>query len=580
MHSPAFLGILNQPMKQLRLRQLCGAFLLLALSACAPGTPTPPPPTPVPTAVPEQRLVEGATLWRYSAPTVAPAKGWQSELKFDDSAWLTGMAPIGNARPTRTFIKPDLAAQTLYLRTIFNVDDPTGWRGLRLQLDYLSGAAVYLNGVEIARANLEARAGHADLALLTRNTPAEIFDVSVALKTLRPGPNLLAVEAHRRLDGGDLLAGAQLLGIPANAPPRFAVGPLLGRLGPNTLTLQATSDVSATAILEYAPADAVTTTQLFSPTLQHVIPLTDLLPGVTYQYRLGLQTEYGTTWSAPGQWTTDGGPKETFQFAVWGSNAPRSGSSMHATFTQLIAALEARGPFAFGVTLGDSLELLPGTPDEATIRNRYLNYFTAIAPLSRQLPLYPALGNHDNPGCTACVLAFRNYYPLPEQNDQTYYSFDYGSAHLVILNTRLLGGENTAHINRSQWLWLQDDLAQTTQPIKLVFMHDDLFHTAEGGDAPRFDAQDQELFHTLFRTANVTAVFQADSHYYDYWENDGVAYIITGGATDELYAQPFNPYWEQSQGLIVRVRQTQIEIEAIMPDGLTLDRQVVSVPTK
>lgn len=567
-------------MKRPHLRQLCGSLLLLALGACAPAAPSQPPPTSQPTAVPEQPLVEAASLWRYAAPAEAPARGWQSDIRFDDSAWLTGVAPIGNARPTRTFVDPGSAVRTLYLRIIFNVDDPAQLRGLTLQMDYLSGAAAYLNGVEIARANLEAQAGHADFALLTSNTPAETFEVNEALKTLRAGPNLLAIEVHRRTEGSNMRVGAELLGIPANAPPRFVFGPILGRLGRDTVTLQAESDVPATAILEYAPADSVTTTLMFSPTLQHVIPLNDLLAGVTYHYRLGLQTEHGATWSAPGEWTTDGGVTQTFRFAAWGSNAPRSGSSMHPVFTQLVAALQARGPLAFGVTLGDSLELLPGLPTDAVIRNRYLNYLKAIEPLTRQLPLYPALGNHDNPGCAACVRAFLNYYLTPEQNDRTYYSFDYGAAHLVVLNTLQLGGISSAHLDRDQWLWLQTDLTQTTQPVKLVFMHNDLFHGSQVGVTARFDAQDQELFHNLFRATNVTAVFQADSHYYDYWEKDGIAYVITGGAANELYTQPFNPYWEQSQALTVQVSQTQIEIEAIMPDGLTLDRRVVSVPTQ
>jgi hypothetical protein len=252
---------------------------------------------------------------------------------------------------------------------------------------------------------------------------------------------------------------------------------------------------------------------------------------------------------------------------------------MHPVFTQLISALQARTPLAFGIALGDSLELLPGTPDAATIRDRYLNYLAALQPLAGQMPLYPALGNHDNPDCVPCVQAFLNYYLLPEQNDRTYYSFDYGPAHFVVLNTRQRGGVTIDHLSEGQWLWLQADLNQTTQPVKLVFMHDDLFHSPQGA-SPQFSEKDQGLLHNLFKATGVTAVFQADSHYYDYCENDGIAYVIAGGASDELYVQPFNPYWEQSQVLVVGVTQTQIEIEAIMPDGLRLDQRIVPVPTQ
>jgi len=562
-------------MKFRRIRQTLWGVLALALTACQPATP--PPLALTPTALPETAFVDSAILWRYAIPAEPPAVGWQSDWNFDDDDWLPGVAPIGNVRPARTFIGVDAAVQTLYLRATFNVDDdPVQWRGLTLTLDYLSGAAVYLNGNEIARANLDPQAGHSDLALLTHNTPAEVFEVGEAINALRPGPNLLAIEAHRRAEGGDVRVGAELTGVRAEAPPRFVFGPLLGRLGPDTITLQVEGDVPATALVEYALANALTNTVTVSPTLHHVIPLTNLQPGTTYHYRVGLQTEHGLTWSQTGQWTTDGGEAQSFQMAVWGSNAPRSGSSMHPVFTQLITALEARGPFAFGLTLGDSLELLPGTPDEATLRARYLNYLAAIAPLTRHMPLYPALGNHDNPECAACVQAFLNYYLLPEQNDQTYYSFDYGPAHLVVLNTQQRGGATINRLAEAQWVWLQADLKQTTQPVKLVFMHDDLFRNAEG-NLPVFSENDRDLLHTLFRQTGVAAVFQADSHYYDYWEKDGVAYIITGGASDELYLQPFNPYWEQHQALIVRVSPTQVVIEAIMPDGLTLDQHILNV---
>ena len=240
---------------------------MLVLMACNPATPTALPPLPSPTPAPEVIFVDATTLWHFAAPTAPPASGWQSEIAFDDSAWLTGLSPIGNTRPARTFVEPDAGDETLYMRGSFNIADPTQWRGLTLQLDYSSGAAVYLNGVEIVRANLEAGAGHTSLALLTHNTPAETFDASPGLKALRVGENLLAIEVHRRTEGGEIRVAVELLGTPSAAPPHFVFGPLLGRLGARTITLLAEADVPAMAVLEYAPADSVTTTLTFSPTL-------------------------------------------------------------------------------------------------------------------------------------------------------------------------------------------------------------------------------------------------------------------------------------------------------------------------
>ena len=85
---------------------------------------------------------------------------------------------------------------------------------LILRVDYDDGFKAYLNGTEVARANLPtgdvaydatATAGH------EAGTP-EDFDISTSRRLLQPGNNVLAIEVHNRsLTSSDLSMIPQLL---------------------------------------------------------------------------------------------------------------------------------------------------------------------------------------------------------------------------------------------------------------------------------------------------------------------------------------------------------------------------------
>jgi hypothetical protein len=111
--------------------------------------------------------------------TPPPSKDW-SEAGFDDSGWarLAG-APLASwsnwdpaARANVGFVYchgGSLAQAELCLRGKFHVDDPAKAEGLKLSLVYRGGAAVYVNGKEVARNHLP-KAGP-----LGPDTPAEMY---------------------------------------------------------------------------------------------------------------------------------------------------------------------------------------------------------------------------------------------------------------------------------------------------------------------------------------------------------------------------------------------------------------------
>lgn len=172
--------------------------LLLSTASSAPA-PT------VSTIVPV-----GAT-WKYKddgSSQGVPANGvaWFGHPSFNDSTWASGPAQLGYGdgdEATVVSFGPDANNRfiTTYFRRQFTVADPSQFSKLVLHLLRDDGAAVYLNGVEIARTNLAVGATSSSLATGTVSNEEEttaflVFD-NIDASLLVAGTNTLAVEMHQ-----------------------------------------------------------------------------------------------------------------------------------------------------------------------------------------------------------------------------------------------------------------------------------------------------------------------------------------------------------------------------------------------
>jgi hypothetical protein len=153
-------------------------------------------------------LINGETEWRYWLQRTPPPDTWLTET-FDDQSWSHGHMPLGTTN-TRTHVDADAQIRTVYLRTKFDVSAPSELQSLMLILDYEDGTVVYLNGYEIARANVIAGAEFDDAASIEHDTPPEKFDLAFALPLLKPGQNTLAIKVRRMPNNTDLRVGVEL----------------------------------------------------------------------------------------------------------------------------------------------------------------------------------------------------------------------------------------------------------------------------------------------------------------------------------------------------------------------------------
>ncbi|MCX5674282.1 MAG: lamin tail domain-containing protein, partial [Planctomycetota bacterium] len=169
--------------------------------------------------------------YRIPAGTVIPAYGYLVLTEtadfgqpFSDSSWIAGTGGIGYDLDgtynsyISTNVQSALYAHnaSIYLRTAFNVADPSALATLTLRVRYDDGFVAYLNGTEIARRsapavrpwNAAATAEHPDEQAVV----PEDIDVTAYLGSLRAGANLLAIHGlNTAAADRDFLLSAELV---------------------------------------------------------------------------------------------------------------------------------------------------------------------------------------------------------------------------------------------------------------------------------------------------------------------------------------------------------------------------------
>lgn len=232
----------------------------------------------------------------------------------------------------------------------------------------------------------------------------------------------------------------------------------------------------------------------------------------------------------PPRATAPATPGSEFAFAVAGDS--RDGP---AVFGEILRRVEADS-LAFLVHTGDLVG--SGTEDQ------FKAFRAQIGDLG--IPFYPVPGNHDGEG--GGLDAYLQYSGAPA----AHYSFDYGQAHLALVDshTGSLGTEETA--------WLDADLAATQQPLKIVVLHHPPF---DPNGSSHIMARGNEEFMQLMERRGVRYVFAGHIHAYAAGERNGVTYVITGGAGAPLYATPATGGYYHY--LRVRVRGADLRYEVL-----------------
>ncbi|HSW00701.1 MAG TPA: DUF1800 family protein [Sedimentisphaerales bacterium] len=172
----------------------------------------------------EVLLIASGSMWRYFKGTVAPPSAWR-EPEFEDAPWLFGSTGIGYGDGDDRTVLDDMQRidsrnqpgyLSVYLRHTFTLTSEAiaEIEDLVLRVDYDDGFRAYLNGVQVAGANLPAGDvpyNRAATASHEAGTPVD-FNLNTYKNRLRVGANTLAIQVHNQsLTSSDLSMIPELL---------------------------------------------------------------------------------------------------------------------------------------------------------------------------------------------------------------------------------------------------------------------------------------------------------------------------------------------------------------------------------
>jgi acid phosphatase type 7 len=203
------------------------------------------------------------------------------------------------------------------------------------------------------------------------------------------------------------------------------------------------------------------------------------------------------------------GASGTIRIAAFGDMGWRS-SDQDAVLAEL-----GRSSFDLVLMAGDI-----GYPS-GRLRDYEDNIFPVYGQLMASAPFFAASGNHDY--MTDDGAPFRSVFALPEnggrEGRERWYSTDWGSLHLVVLDSEKLG--------EAQESWLEADLeAAAGSRWIIALFHKAPFSSGELGG----DLGVRNSLVPIFARHEVALVITGHEHDYERREPvDGVTYLVTGG---------------------------------------------------
>ncbi len=288
-------------------------------------------------------------------------------------------------------------------------------------------------------------------------------------------------------------------------------------------------------VVEYAPVSsdwntakkqAKATYEEYSGKLYYKADVTDLTSGTKYTYRVG-DTEYNK-WSEKYSFETETENVSEFSFIGISDTHIGYANSDKSLYKDMIAkALTENSNTKFIVNIGDMV-------NTGTVESQWQDYFKAIEGYKESIPHMAVVGNHelsvysgvsagkyytlqfnnpDNAGnwvgtLTADELEKDNNKGAIANYRDTVYSFDYGNAHFVVLNSGYSSSDKDIKaIVKQQLEWLKTDLASSDAKWKIVMLHQGLY------GARSTTSNTRELLEPIVDDYGVDLVLQGHDHF-------------------------------------------------------------------
>lgn len=194
------------------------------------------------------------------------------------------------------------------------------------------------------------------------------------------------------------------------------------------------------------------------------------------------------------------------------------------------------------------------------------NVFGVYADLLRNIPMFPAAGNHDYD--TLSGTPFRSVFALPGDGGEKWYAFDWGNIHFAALDTEA--------DYQVQAAWLDRDLAGTALPWRIVYLHKPPYSSGTHGS----DLALRAALAPILERHGVQLVLAGHDHDHERTTpQNGVTYVVTGGGgvgTRSVGSSSFTAFSEDVIHFIYgEVSADELVLHAIDATGAEFDAAVV-----
>ena len=314
--------------------------------------------------------------------------------------------------------------------------------------------------------------------------------------------------------------------------------------------------------------------------------LTHLTPKTTYSYRVG----DGKMWSEKHTFMTADPDLRPLKFLIFGDSQSGVAEPIYSPWaTTAHNAFKANADARFMVNMGDLVEIGQSAA-------HWDGWFAGAQGVIDTIPEMPVEGNHETYSYFYGPIGGKprlwgGQFALPQNGPAglkgQVYSFDYGPAHFVILDSQQTE-EQGAHgtMLQEQAQWLERDLAASKAPWKLAFFH----KTPYDLKALRHSPEVRKAFCPVFDKCHLDVAFVAHDHgIARTWPlkadraaakpSEGTVYYITGRSGNKSYPdllkKPVDAYFfdpqKQPVYLVVEVADQRLTVKSFEQDGTLLD---------
>ncbi len=473
----------------------------------------------------QQVFISQGSVWKYLDDGSDQGTAWR-ETNFNDDTWASGRAQLGYGDGDENTVvsygdDPSHKYITTYFRRGFYLQDTSDIPSLLVRLLRDDGAVVYLNGSEIVRSNMPS----GTINYLTKassfvagSEEDTFFEFYVDPSALVIGENIVAVEIHQHSGSSSDISFDFELSATSELPFITRKAPYLIFTGNNTeykilwqLRRTATCTLKWGTDTTYSIGNIITVEE---GEHQHSYTFDELTPATKYYYNVIIDSlEYkGSFVTAPEE------NADSVKFLVYGDN--RSYPADHDAVARKMVNLFSEDPDYQGVVMNVGDMVANGDNEEDWDNQLFDPQYENIAKLLASAGMQSVRGNHEVTG-----VLFRKYFPYPFVANH-YWSFDYGPAHIIMLDQFVAYNTGSPEYN-----WLVNDLENSSKRWKFIILHEPGW--SAGGHENSTEVQ--SVIQPLCEQYNVQIVFGGHNHYYARAMVNGIVHITTGGGGAPLY---------------------------------------------